>query len=89
MTEPQAKRPTRKKPSAFKVMRGLGRGIINLGLTMWAVNDIRHRPAEEIKGQRKVWMIAAFAPPIGPIAYLVFGRKREAAVSEIDLDPIE
>jgi hypothetical protein len=43
---------------------------------IWTIWDIRHRSDEEINGKRRWWMMAAFAPPIGPIAYFIFGRKR-------------
>jgi hypothetical protein len=50
--------------------------MVNLVLVILAVRDIRHRRDDEINGNRKRWMLAAFAPPVGPIAYLLFGRKR-------------
>ena len=71
---------TAKKPSAA------GQGIINLALVIWAVRDIRHRSDEEINGRRKIWTLAAFAPPFGPIAYLLFGRKRSAQTTDIPLE---
>jgi hypothetical protein len=71
MTTPKSKRaPTPAQARAF------GQGIINLVLMIWTIWDIRHRSDEEINGKRKLWMMAAFAPPIGPIAYFIFGRKR-------------
>jgi hypothetical protein len=69
----------RKRFSTAKRTRATGQGIINLALLIWAVRDIRHRSDDEIKGSRKIWTLAAFAPPIGPIAYLLFGRKRSAS----------
>ena len=51
-------------------------GIVNLLLIIWAVRDLRRRSDAEINGKKKIWMLAAFAPPFGPIAYFVFGRKR-------------
>ena len=59
--------------------RAVAQTIINLVLVIWAVRDIRGRRDDEIKGNRKTWMLAAFAPPIGPIAYFRFGRKRGAS----------
>jgi hypothetical protein len=56
-----------------------GRGIINLiniVLVILTIRDIRRRRDDEINGKRRLWMLAAFAPPIGPIAYFIFGRKR-------------
>ena len=61
--------------------RAGGQGIINLinvALVILTIRDIRRRRDDEINGKRKWWMLAAFAPPIGPIAYFIFGRKRDA-----------
>ena len=67
--------------------RALAQGLINLVLTIMTVRDIRKRSDDELNGSRKLWMMAAFVPPLGPIAYLVFGRKAPAptadALSEI------
>jgi hypothetical protein len=64
-----------RRASAARQARMGVQGLINLVLTILTVRDIRKRSDDEIKGNRKLWMLAAFAPPIGPIAYLVFGRK--------------
>jgi len=84
MTTPQIKRT----PSPAQARAGM-QGLINLALMIWTIWDIRHRSDEEINGKRKLWMLAAFAPPIGPIAYFIFGRKRGAQVTEIPLETSE
>ena len=63
-------------------VQGIAQGIINLLLLIWAVRDLRHRPDSEINGNKKVWMLVAFATPIGPIVYFLFGRKRRTAMGE-------
>ena len=73
---------------AMKPQAGV-QGLINLALMIWAIWDIRHRSDDEIKGNRRLWMLAAFATPIGPIAYFVFGRKRRAPATEIPLETTE
>ena len=35
-----------------------------------------HRPADEIKGDRRLWTAVSFVNFVGPIAYFLFGRKR-------------
>jgi hypothetical protein len=57
-------------------VQGMAQGIAQLVLVIWAVRDLRRRPDSEINGHKKLWMLAAFAPPIGPIAYFLFGRRR-------------
>lgn len=51
-------------------------GLIQLALLAAALIDIRRRPAEQIKGSKKLWTLVAFINFVGPIAYFVFGRKR-------------
>ena len=69
--------------------RAAGQGIVNLALLIWAVRDIRHRSDEELNGRRKIWTLAAFAPPFGPIAYLLFGRKPGAQTTDRPLETPE
>jgi hypothetical protein len=73
-----------------KPQPGIG-GLINLALMVWMIWDLRRRRDEEINGRRKLWLLAAFAPPIGPIAYFIFGRKRkiqqEIPLSAVDSGP--
>ena len=49
---------------------------IQLGLLAAALVDIYRRPAAEIRGNKKVWVAAAFMNFVGPIAYFLLGRKR-------------
>ena len=88
-TPPATTAPQQRRSSSPAQARAIGQGIINLALMIWTIRDIRRRSADEIKGNRKFWMFAAFAPPIGPIAYFVFGRKRGTQTAEIPLETIE
>jgi hypothetical protein len=54
-------------------------GLIELVLTGIALWDLSHRPAAQVKGKKWVWALVACMQPIGPAAYLLFGRKRPAA----------
>lgn len=60
------------------IARGITQGVANLLLILWAVRDLRQRPDSELNGNKKIWWAAVFAPPIGPLAYFIFGRKRGA-----------
>ena len=74
---PAAKAPKRwKRSSPTMKAPAVAQRMIQLALMIWAVRDIRRRRDDEINGNRKVWTLAAFAPPIGPITYFLFGRKR-------------
>ncbi len=49
-------------------------GIVQMTLLALALADIRRRPAEQIRGSKKVWTAVSFINFIGPISYLLFGR---------------
>jgi hypothetical protein len=51
-------------------------GLVQVALLAAALIDIRRRPAEQIKGSKKLWTLVAFINFVGPISYFVFGRKR-------------
>lgn len=51
-------------------------GLIQVALLGAALLDIRRRPADQIKGSKKLWTLIAFINFVGPIAYFVLGRKR-------------
>jgi hypothetical protein len=53
-------------------------GALQLALLAASLIDIRRRPAEEINGSKRLWTMVVFINGIGPIAYFVFGRKRQA-----------
>ncbi len=52
--------------------------IVQISLLAAALWDIRHRPAEQIKGSKAMWTGVSFINFAGPIAYFVLGRKRPA-----------
>jgi hypothetical protein len=53
-------------------------GVLQLALLAAALIDIRRTSAEEINGSKQLWTAVVFINGIGPIAYFVFGRKRQA-----------
>jgi len=73
-----------KKP-ARKPQPGIG-GLINLALMIWMIWDIRHRSDAELNDKRKLWMVAAFVTPFGPIAYFIYMRRRRTLATEIPLE---
>lgn len=52
--------------------------LVEMVLTGIALWDLAHRPETEINGKKKVWALVSFVQPVGPISYLLFGRKRHA-----------
>ena len=50
--------------------------LIQFGLLGAALLDLRRRPAEQIRGPKRLWMLVVFINWIGPISYFLFGRLR-------------
>jgi hypothetical protein len=57
-------------------------GLIQFGLLIAALADLRKRPAEQVNGSKKMWAGLVFINYIGPIAYFVKGRKQLPAAEE-------
>ena len=53
-----------------------GAVVVQLGLLGAALLDLRRRPARKVRGDKRVWVAAAFVNYIGPLAYFACGRKR-------------
>jgi len=49
--------------------------MVQLGLLAGALWDIRKRPAEEINGNKWVWVGVSLINYVGPLAYFKYGRK--------------
>lgn len=49
--------------------------------------DIRRRPASEIHGSKRMWIVAAVlvnSAGVGPLSYFAFGRRRHTAGVGLD-----
>jgi hypothetical protein len=52
-------------------------GVVQLLLAAAALQDLRRRPSEQVRGPKGLWAaVAAFVNTVGPIAYVAFGRRR-------------
>ena len=48
--------------------------------------DIRRRPASQIRGSKRMWIIAAVlvnSAGVGPLSYFAFGRRRHSEGDEL------
>jgi hypothetical protein len=54
----------------------VGGGMVQVGLLVAALRDLRRRPAEQVKGRKSVWVAASFVNFVGPLSYFAFGRRR-------------
>jgi hypothetical protein len=48
---------------------------VELALTSTALVDIIRRPAAQVRGPKALWVVGFVIQPVGPIAYLVRGRR--------------
>ncbi|MEU4515723.1 PLDc N-terminal domain-containing protein [Nonomuraea wenchangensis] len=48
---------------------------VEIALTAAAAADLRRRPAADVRGRKGLWWPAIFVQPVGPVAYLLWGRR--------------
>jgi Phospholipase_D-nuclease N-terminal len=48
---------------------------VELAFTATALVDLARRPASQIRGPKPLWLLGCFVQPVGPLAYLVLGRR--------------
>lgn len=61
-------------PTQKKVV--VAAGIVEVAVTTWCARDLKNRPQELVRGPKLLWGPALSVQPLGPIAYLVWGRRR-------------
>ncbi|WP_245627898.1 PLDc N-terminal domain-containing protein [Actinomadura oligospora] len=54
----------------------VGAVVVQWVLAVAALVDLWRRPAEGVRGPKRVWRVAAFVNFAGPVAYFLFGRKK-------------
>ena len=54
----------------------VGAGIVELGMKVAALADLRRRRAEEIRGPKPLWGALQLVNLFGPLAYFAFGRRK-------------
>jgi hypothetical protein len=50
--------------------------MVQVALLITALVDIWRRPQEEIRGSKLLWTAVSFVNFVGPVSYLLFGRRR-------------
>ncbi len=61
--------------------------VVQVSLLIAALRDLHRRPAEQIKGSKKLWTALVFVNYVGPIAYFLFGRKGTCCGCEEENSP--
>jgi hypothetical protein len=51
-------------------------GALEAILTVVAVRDLVRRPRALVRGPKPLWLVGCAVQPVGPMAYLVAGRRR-------------
>ncbi|PUA80242.1 PLDc N-terminal domain-containing protein [Nocardioides currus] len=51
-------------------------GVIEAAATTWCVRDLAGRPSSQVRGPKLLWGPALSVQPFGPIAYVLWGRRR-------------
>ena len=51
-------------------------GVVEVALLVATLTDIRRRPADQIKGSKRMWSALAFVNIVGPLAYFTLGCRR-------------
>jgi hypothetical protein len=56
------------------------RGLVQFGLLVAALRDLRKRPPDGIRGPKAVWVAVSGVNylGLGPLVYFAFGRRRSA-----------
>ena len=50
-------------------------GAVEVVLTTAALVSLARRPSAAVRGPKAVWLAALVVQPVGPLAYLAFGRR--------------
>ena len=53
-------------------------GVVEVVLLVVTLIDIKRRPADQIRGSKRMWAALAFINIVGPISYFACGRRRNA-----------
>jgi hypothetical protein len=53
-------------------------GSVELALTVTALVDLIRRPADQVRGDKRLWALGVLVQPVGPIAYLAWGARGDS-----------
>ena len=59
--------------------------VVEVVLLVATLIDIKHRPADQIKGSKRMWTTLAFVNIVGPIAYFTLGRRRPVHGGKLEI----
>lgn len=50
-------------------------GVVESVVTTMALRDLARRPGSQVRGPKAAWAAGCVVQPIGPVAYLLLGRR--------------
>ena len=53
-------------------------GVVEVVLLAATLIDLKRRPADQIRGSKRMWTALAFVSIVGPISYFTFGRRQRS-----------
>lgn len=53
--------------------------LVELVLTTVALRDLRRRERAAVLGPKWIWSLVCLVQPVGPVLYLLVGRRRDGA----------
>lgn len=53
-------------------------GTVEVVLTVVALVDLSRRPRSQVRGPKALWVLGCAVQPVGPVAYLMAGRRAAA-----------
>ncbi len=53
--------------------------IVELVLTSVALSDLRRRERSGVRGPKWIWGLVCFVQPVGPLLYLLVGRRAQGS----------
>lgn len=59
-------------PQRTFVIAGAAVEVILTGI---ALTDLARRPSAQVRGPKLLWAAGCFVQPVGPVAYLLLGRR--------------
>lgn len=51
--------------------------LVELVITTTAMRDLSRRPRDQVRGPKWLWRLVSIIQPVGPIAYLALGRRKQ------------
>jgi hypothetical protein len=54
-------------------------GALEVVVTTFAIVDLARRPRAGVRGPKLLWLVGFVVQPVGPLAYLAFGRRAASA----------